>query len=38
MLKVWFMAEDQKMVFAPAYCVAEKGTSVALAQTTEIHP
>jgi hypothetical protein len=38
MLKVWFVAEDQKMVFAPAYCVVEKGTSVALAQTTEIHP
>ena len=36
-LKVWFVAEDKKMVFAPAYRLVEKGTSVELAQTTEIH-
>ena len=36
-LKVWFVAEDKKMVFTPAYRLVENGTSVELAQTTEIH-
>ena len=38
MLKVWFLAEDQKMVFTPPYRVVEKGNPSELAQMTIIHP
>jgi len=37
-LKVGFVVENQKMVFAPSYRVVEKEMAVVLAQTTEIHP
>jgi hypothetical protein len=37
-LKLWFMAGDRKMIFAPAYHFADKGTAVVLAQMTEIKP
>ncbi len=36
-LKVWFMAKDQKMVFAPPYRIVEKGKMAELAQMAGIH-
>jgi hypothetical protein len=37
-LKLWFMAGNRKMIFAPAYHFAEKETAVVLAQANEIKP
>ena len=37
-LKLWFMAGNRKMIFAPAYHFAEKGTAAVLAQMTETKP
>jgi hypothetical protein len=34
-LKLWFMADDRKMIFEPAYHFAGKGTAVVQARTTE---
>lgn len=35
MLKLWFMAGDRKMIFAPAYHFTGNGAAPVLAQTTE---
>jgi hypothetical protein len=37
-LKLWFMAGNRKMIFAPAYHFAGKETAVVLAQANEIKP
>jgi hypothetical protein len=37
-LKLWFMAGNRKMIFEPAYHVAEKEAAAVLAQTTVIRP
>ena len=37
-LKLWFMAGNRKMIFAPAYHFAERETAVVLAQANEIKP
>jgi hypothetical protein len=37
-LKLWFMAGNRKMIFEPAYHLAEKGAAAVLAQTSEIKP
>jgi hypothetical protein len=37
-LKLWFMAGNRKMIFAPTYHFAGKETAVVLAQANEIKP
>jgi hypothetical protein len=37
-LKLWFMAGNRKMIFEPAYHLAEKGAAAVLAQTSETKP
>jgi hypothetical protein len=37
-LKLWFMAGNRKMIFEPAYHLAQKGVEAVLAQTTETIP
>ena len=37
-LKLWFITDDRKMIFEPAYHFAGNGTAVLVAQAAEIKP
>ena len=37
-LKLWFITDDRKMIFEPAYHYAGNGTAVLVAQAAEIKP